>query len=464
MNRIAELDHRYIWHPFTQMKDWLREEPIVIISGKDSTLEDINGNIYLDANSSIWTNIHGHNNPYINDAVIKQLNKIAHSSALGLANEPASILASELVSAANPDTPSKRLEKVFFSDNGSTALEVAIKLAYEFIRRAGKTESPRFLSFQGAYHGDTIGAVSVGHIDLFHKAYSGLLFKTDTLPAPYCYRCKWNKAEPERADARKYRRCNWECIRQVHKQITEQKERGAPYSAIVYEPLIQGAAGMIPQPQHWLRQIAEIADENDILLIADEVFTGFGRTGAMFASHREDVQPDFMALAKAMTSGYMPMAATLTTKPVFNAFLGEYEEFKSFFHGHSFTANQLGSSAALASLQLLHSHECTRQRQRLISLMAEEIDGLWNLPAVGDIRREGLIAAVELVANPSTKEPFPYEQQIGLRVCKALARRGVLTRNVGDVIPVIPPYCTTDAQLRKMIAVLADAVQEVCAV
>src|ERR1041384_1413880 len=284
MHRLAQLDHRNVWHPFTQMRDWLKREPVVIVEGRGAVLRDVHGRTYLDGNSSIWTNLHGHGHPKINAALMRQLKKIAHSSALGLANEPASLLAAELVREANRVRHSAlsvpRLEKVFFSDNGSTSLEVALKLAYEFARRVKRRRSPRFLSLEGAYHGDTVGAVSVGHIDLFHKAYSGLLFKSDKVMAPYCYRCPFNRAKPERADARDYRKCNWECVGRVEHKFTAQKKQGNPYAAFVFEPLMQGAAGMIPQPTGWLRRAAEIARTHGAQLIAHEVLTGFGRTGA----------------------------------------------------------------------------------------------------------------------------------------------------------------------------------------
>ena len=279
MHPLAKLDRRYVWHPFTQMRDWLRRVPILIVKGEGARLWDAQGREYLDANSSIWTNLHGHNHPKINGAIRRQLGKISHSSALGLANEPASLLAGKLVEAARPP-----LRKVFFSDDGSTAMEVALKLAYTFARRAGRSQNPRFLTLDGAYHGDTVGAVSLGHVDLFHKAYAGLLFKTDKVMAPYCYRCPFNRAKPERADARDYRKCNWECVGKLEQKFAAQKKRGNPYAAFVFEPLMQGAAGMIPQPAGWLSRAAEIARASGALLIADEVMTGFGRTGVGEAS------------------------------------------------------------------------------------------------------------------------------------------------------------------------------------
>jgi adenosylmethionine-8-amino-7-oxononanoate aminotransferase len=367
-------------------------------------------------------------------------------------------------------------------------MEVALKLAYEYARRTGQTKNPRFLSLEGGYHGDTVGAVSVGHIDLFHQAYRGLLFKTDKVMSPYCYRCPFNRARPERADAREYRKCHWECVSLVEKKFTIQQKKGNPYSAMIVEPLMQGAAGMIPQPPGWLHEVAKIARRHGAQLIADEVMTGFGRTGSRvgvppatiptpqpasshfptlplshfppphFACHHEGVKPDFLALAKGLTGGYLPMAATLTTQAVFDAFLGDYSEFKTFFHGHSFTGNQLGSAAALASLELLQSPASTGARQQLQEVLREELQTLWPLPNVGDIRQVGLIAGVELVQNWRTRAPFALRERIGIRVCEAMAQRGVLTRPIGNVIVLMPPYCTTISQVRQIVRALHEAI------
>ncbi len=333
--------------------------------------------------------------------------------------------------------------------------------------RAGQ---PEFLSLAGAYHGDTVGAVALGHIDLFHQSYSGLLFNTDKVMSPYCYRCPFNRAKPERADARAYRKCNWECVGKVEQKFFAQKKKRNPYAAFVFEPLIQGAAGMIPQPAGWLKRVTQIARGHGALLIADEVMTGFGRTGVsnselrtpnsefLFASHHEDVQPDFLCLAKGLTGGYLPMAATLTTQKIFDAFLGEYGEFKTFFHGHSYTANQLGAAASLASLEILRSAESIRSRVKLEQKLCGELQPLWTLPNVGDIRQVGLSAGVELVKNWRTRRPFDLRERAGIRVCEAMAEHGVLTRPVGNVIVLMPPYCTTPAQLHKMVAALRDGI------
>ena len=496
MNHLAKTDQKFVWHPFTQMRDWLKHEPIVIVEGRGTVLRDAKGREYLDANSSIWTNLHGHRHAKINAAISRQLKKISHSSALGLANEPASLLAEKLVQAVKladqrigakpsgkqkpgPATRQPSLNKVFFSDDGSTALEVALKLAYEFTRRtrgptteraASRTLKPRFLSLAGAYHGDTIGAVSLGHIDLFHKAYGGMLFSTDRVMSPYCYRCPFNRARPERDDARNYRQCHWECVGKVEQKFSAQKKKGNPFAAFVFEPLMQGAAGMIPQPEGWLQQVTAIARSHGALLIADEVMTGFGRTGGtpavpksntLFASHHENVQPDFLCVAKGLTGGYLPMAATLTTQKVFDAFLGEYEEFKTFFHGHSFTGNQLGAAAALASLDILQSQNSIRTRQNLEKNLRQELPLLWSLPNVGDIRQIGLIVGIELVKNWRTREPFALRDRIGIRVCEAMARHGVLTRPIGNVIVLMPPYCTTPSEAHKMVSALSKSVREV---
>ena len=506
MTPLARLDHAHVWHPFTQMRDWLRREPIVITAGRGAVLRDVHGREYLDANSSIWTNLHGHNHPKLNAALRRQLGKIAHSSALGFANEPASLLAEKLVSIADCRLPiadsrtgagtrpnrqsaigNRQLQKVFFSDDGSTAMEVALKLAYEFTRRTrGPQTKPRFLSLTGAYHGDTVGAVSLGHIDLFHKAYAGLLFKTDQVMSPYCYRCPFNRAKPERADAREYRKCNWECVGKVEAKCAAARKRGNDYAAFVFEPRMQGAAGMIPQPDGWLKRVTDIARGHGALLVADEVMTGFGRTGAgekvgkreselgalarlptfppahfRTGSATEGVTPDLLALAKGLTGGYLPMAATLTTQAVFDAFLGEYEEFKTFFHGHSFTGNQLGAAAGLASLELLAGEASVKARARLEEDLRRELKSLWSLPNVGDVRQVGLVAGVELVRDWRTREPFALTERAGIRVCEAMARRGVLTRPIGRVVVLMPPYCTTRAQVRRMVGALREAVEEV---
>ncbi|HXJ75290.1 MAG TPA: aminotransferase class III-fold pyridoxal phosphate-dependent enzyme, partial [Candidatus Dormibacteraeota bacterium] len=318
-----------------------------------------------------------------------------------------------------------------------------------------------------------LGAASVGHIDLFRRAYAGLLFGSDQVMAPYCYRCPFNRAKPERADARTYRRCRWECVEQFELACARQKKRRQPYAGFVFEPLMQGAAGMIPQPEGWLKQVTEIARAQRTLLIADEVMTGFGRatspsqgaaqdsrgSAALFACQEAGVRPDLLCLAKGLTGGYLPMAATLVTREIFEAFLGEYEEFKTFFHGHSYTGNQLGAVAALASLDLLETGASRRSRARLERQLSEGLAGLWDLPNVGDIRQVGLVAGIELVRDWRTRAPFELRARAGMRVCEAMAQRGVLTRPIGNVLVLMPPYCTTPAQLEKILTAVREGIE-----
>jgi adenosylmethionine-8-amino-7-oxononanoate aminotransferase len=433
------------------MRDWAKHEPIVLERGKGAVLEDVRGKKYLDGNASIWTNLHGHGHPQINRAIQNQLRKVAHTSALGLANEPASLLAEKLVKAA-----SRPLRKIFFSDNGSTAIEVALKMSHEFARRTGRSRSPRFLSLGGAYHGDTAGAASLGHINLFGKGYRGLLFKSDEVMSPICYRCPFNRAEPDRNDARLGRKCKWECVGKVEEKVGRKK-----YAAMVVEPRVQGAAGMIMHPEGWLHRVTGAVRASGAQLIADEVMTGFGRTGAMFAAQKEKVVPDFLCLAKGLTGGYLPMAATLTTQNVFDAFLGEYEEYKTFFHGHSYTGNQLGAAAALASWKLLCDSKNRMRRKALEKVFSRELRALWSLAAVGDIRQEGLVVGVELVDDWRKRKAFPLKSQVGARVCEQMAKRGVLTRSIGNVVPLLPSYCTTDAQVKRMVRVLRESIEVV---
>lgn len=492
----AELDKAYIWHPFTQMQDWLCADPIVIQSGKGAVLKDTKGRRYLDANASIWTNLHGHNHPKINRAIVAQLKKISHSSALGLANEPASFLAEKLIKAlelrefkfpkstneARENSENRnhenhedgeifnhemqfhrqpKLAKVFFSDDGSTAMETALKLHHQFIYHTRPQISPRYLSLEGSYHGDTLGSMSLGHSTLFHKPFEKIRFPVDRVMAPYCYRCPYNRAEATPADARHTRRCHWECIDQVKQKIEQAQNENKPYTAFVIEPLIQGAAGMIAHPKGYLAKLSTILRQYDLQLIADEVMTGLGRTGGFIACHQEGVVPDYLALAKGLTGGYLPMAATITTQEVFESFLGPYESFRSFFHGHSFTGNQLGSAAALANLSILQSESSNQKRKQLAQWLADALHRLWHLPQIGDIRQVGLIAGIELVADRATRKPYPLANQIGIKVCQAMSKRAVLTRPIGNVIVIMPIYCMSKRQLDTLFYTLTESIKEV---
>lgn len=469
--QLAALDQRYVWHPFTPMRDWLRSDPTVIVAGQGPYLRDAKGRRYLDANASIWTNLHGHAHPRINRAITRQLKRIAHSSALGLANEPAALLAEQLVKLAP-----RSLKKVFYSDDGATAVEVALKMAFQFWQHVRPTlHAPRFtfLKLESAYHGDTVGAMSLGDIEVFHHTYRPLMFRTRKVMAPYCYRCPFNRARPERADARTCRKCRWECIAQVEQALCRSRKHpvgrscgvrreACDIAAAAIEPLIQGAAGMIAHPSGYLKKFAALCRQRDVLLILDEVMTGFGRTGTMFACEQERVAPDLLCLAKGITGGYLPLAATLTSRRVFDAFLGEFAERKTFFHGHSYTANQLGCAAGLASLEIF-------KRERVLATIAvrgraldELLPRFWSLSHVGDVRRVGLIAGIELVRDWRTRAPYRWEDRVGARVCEIARKHGVLSRPIGNVLLIMPPYCITEDQLEQICDAMVKGIRETC--
>ncbi len=456
------------------MRDWLRSESTVIVAGEGAYLVDARGKQYLDANSSIWTNLHGHRQSRINRAIIRQLHRIAHSSALGLANEPAAVLAERLIRLAPPS-----LKKVFYSDDGATAVEVALKMAFQYWRQngsplsqhhrwvPGKTQRLSFLTLEEAYHGDTVGAMSVGGISTFHRAYKSLLFRTEKVMAPYCYRCPFNRAKPERADACVYRKCQWECVSLVERKLAgSTRKRGKSsqqrFAAAVIEPLIQGAAGMIIHPHGYLKRFAAQCRQHDIPLILDEVMTGFGRTGTMFACEQENVRPDFLCLAKGLTGGYLPMAATLTSQRIFDGFLGDYAGKKTFFHGHSYTANQLGCSAALANLETFEKEGTLRKITARAADLRAMLQEFWQLSHVGDVRQTGLIAGIELVRDWKTRKPYRWDERVGVRVCEEAKKEGVLMRPIGNVLVIMPPYCITPAQLGRICDVLKRSIRKVC--
>jgi adenosylmethionine-8-amino-7-oxononanoate transaminase len=421
---LADKDHRYLWHPFTQMKDWLAEEPVIIESGEGAMFRDTKGREYIDANSSIWTNLHGHRHPAITQAIKDQLDQIAHSSFLGLSNAPAIQLAEKLVNIAP-----RGLTRVFYSDDGSTAMEVAVKMALQYWQHRQQPQRTKFVAFADAYHGDTLGAVSLGGIDLFHAMFKPLLFDVIRV-----------------------------------KDMTQLRGVvGEKLAAVVIEPLIRGAAGMKLWPRGLLKELRAFCTENGALLVVDEVMTGFGRTGKMFACEHEGVTPDLMAVAKGLTGGYLPLAATLMTEEIFAAFLGDYSEFKTFFHGHSYTGNQLGCAAALANLQVFEEERTLEKLQPMCERLRAGLEALRTLPHVGDVRHLGMVGAVELFKDVTTKEPFPLTDKMGMKVCAEMRQRGVLTRPIGNTIVLMPPYCISVAQLDRVLSVLAESIRIVVA-
>jgi adenosylmethionine---8-amino-7-oxononanoate aminotransferase len=442
--QLAKWDRRYLWHPFTQMQEWAQEEPLIIERGKGSYLIDTEGKKYLDGTSSIWVNLHGHRHPILDRAIKKQLDKIAHSTFLGLSNPPAIELARELIRIAP-----KGLSRVFYSDNGSTAVEIALKMAVQYWQQRHPKAGPKntFLHLKLAYHGDTIGAVSVGNIALFHSRFKLLLFPTLEAEPPHCYRCPLKLTYPS---------CGMACIEPIEAII---KRRHRELAGLIIEPLMQAAAGMIPQPPGYLKRIRELCTKYHVLLIADEVATGFGRSGKMFACEHEGVTPDLMALSKGLTGGYMPLAATLTTKDIYRGFLGRYDEFKTFFHGHSFTGNPLGCSVALASLHIFRQEKTLARLSSKIKLFSRLLTPLAALPQVGDIRQRGLMAGVELVMDKQTKAPYPLSAKAGHNVAAIARSKGLILRPIGNVLVLIPQLSISKDELKKTVEILKQSIE-----
>lgn len=441
---LKRWDRNYIWHPFTQMLEWMREEVIIIAEGEGNYLIDTNGNRYLDGVSSLWVNIHGHRRKEIDQAIKNQIDRISHSTLLGLSNIPSILLAKKLVEITPPS-----LEKVFYSDNGSTAVEIALKISFQYWQNLGHGTKKKFISLNNAYHGDTIGAVSVGGIDLFHRIYNPLLFPSYRIPSPYCYRCEFDLHYPS---------CNLACADPLEDILSRNAEEIA---GLIVEPIVQAAGGIIVSPSGYLRKIYEISRKYNIIFIADEVATGFGRTGKMFACEHENIDPDIMAISKGITGGYLPLAATLTTSEIYNAFLGRYEELKTFFHGHSYTGNPLACAAALANIEIFESEEVIKRIQEKISLLERLLKNFHELEHVGDIRQKGLIAGIELVKNKETKEPYPIAERKGHRVILEARKKGVILRPLGNVIVIMPPLSISNDELIYLMDVVYHSIKKV---
>ncbi|MFN3395383.1 MAG: adenosylmethionine--8-amino-7-oxononanoate transaminase [Thermodesulfovibrionales bacterium] len=445
---LEDSDRNYIWHPFTQMKDWVNEKPIIISEGKDCFIKDIYGNWYLDGVSSLWVNIHGHRRKEIDEAIKEQLERIAHSTMLGLSNVPAIKLAERLVGIINSSlmTHHSSLNKIFYSDNGSTSVEVALKMAFQYWVHKGIKGRDKFLSLKYAYHGDTLGAVSVGGVDIFHKTFEPLLFKTYKAPSPYCYRCELDLSYPD---------CSMACLNEMEKIM---KEHSGEIAALIIEPLVQAAGGIIVSPPGYLKGVRQLCTKYNILMIADEVATGFGRTGRMFACEHEGVIPDIICLSKGITGGYLPLAVTITTEEVYNAFLGEFKELKTFFHGHSYTGNPLACAAALASLDIFEKEKTLENLNPKIELLEKYLSDLANLDHVGNVRNKGLIAGIELVKDKGTKEPYPWQQKMGWKVAYYARDKGVLIRPLGNVVVIMPPLSISTDNLEQLMKVIKEAI------
>lgn len=441
---MAAKNKEYVWHPFTQMKQYIEENPVIITHGKGRKLFDMQGNSYWDGVSSIWLNVHGHCVEEINEAIRDQLNLVAHSTLLGMANVPSVLLAEKLVKLMP-----KGLKKVFYSDAGATSVEIAIKMAYQYWQHKGKPEKQHFITMKEAYHGDTIGAVSVGAIDLFHETYRSLLFPSIKISYPFVYRSPYGEDRGR--------------IVQKHLEELEKtlETRGHEIAALIVEPIVQGASGIIVMPEGYLRGVRELCTKYDVLMIADEVATGFGRTGKMFACEHEDVTPDILTAGKGITGGYLPVAITVTTDEVYNAFLGEYEEQKTFFHGHSYTGNPLGCAAALANLDLFEKTSLVDEVAHKSMYLEKRLKEFYELEHVGDIRQKGFMAGIELVKDKETKEPYEWKERVGVLVCRRTRELGMLLRPLGNVIVFMPPLASTIEELDEMLSILRQAISDI---
>lgn len=437
-----KIDKKYVWHPFTQMQDWEKDDICIIELAKGNYLYDTNGKKYLDGVSSLWVTLHGHNHPTINRYVNKQLKKLDHSTMLGLSNTPAVELAEKLIEIAP-----KGLSRVFYSDAGSTAMEIALKIAYQFWQQQPDTEAlevsaskkkTKFLTLKEAYHGDTIGSVSLGGMDLFHAIYKPLLFKTIQLPTPYhCYGNKPTLKESIAALEKAFKK--------YHKEL----------AGFIIEPLVQGAAGIYTAPKGYLKAARALCTKYNVLMICDEVAVGFGRTGKMFACEQEGVTPDIMAIAKGISGGYLPLAATLTTEHIYNSFKGTFGSCRTFYHGHTYTGNPLACAAALGSLEVFKKEKTLEKLQPKIQQLARELQRFNQLTVVKDIRQCGFIAAIEL-------GDFSYAAAMGHKVCKAARARGLIIRPLGNNIVFMPPLSLTSKEITWMLKVIYECIEDVC--
>jgi len=442
---LKQWDHQFLWHPFTQMQQWTAEDPVIIARGEGNELIDISGRRYLDGVSSLWCNVHGHNRVELNHAIESQLGAIAHSTLLGLTHAPAVELAKRLVDV----TPSG-LSRVFYSDSGATSVEVAIRMALQFWQLTGQPQKTKLASLAEDYHGDTLGAVSVGYSEQFHHFYKAVLPETVRLTPPHVWRWRDWLSETEALE------------RAVGDAQRLLSEHGNQLAALVVEPVMQGAVGMWSQPSGYLRALRELTTEHEVLLVCDEVATGFGRTGTMFASEQEKVLPDLMCLAKGLTGGYLPLAATLTTERVYSAFLGLPDEGRTFYYGHTYTGNPVGCAVALASLDLFDTEHVIEGLAKKIQRLTTQLDSqMKHLRHVADIRQRGLMVGIELARDPATRAPYASDERIGARVTVAARAHNVIIRPLGDVIVLMPPLSIRLSEIDSLVSAVRQAIVSV---
>ena len=444
-DKLKQLDHSYLWHPFTQMQEWVGEEPCIISEGDGHYLIDVHGRKYLDGVSSLWCNVHGHRKKEIDDAVKAQLDRIAHSTLLGLSHVPGIQLAEKLIAIAP-----KGLQRVFYSDNGATAVEIALKMAVQYCQLKGTKQRTGIATLAESYHGDTVGSMSMGYSETFHRFHKSLLFPVLRITPPHLFRYGQSMSESAALAA---------AMNEAEETLGQNKDSLA---ALVMEPLMQGAAGMWSQPVEYVKAMAELCRRSGILFVLDEVATGFGRTGKMFAAEHAGVTPDILCLAKGITGGYLPLAATVTTEEVYSAFLGDYNEFKTFFHGHTYTGNPLGCAAALASLELFERENIIEKMQPRIACLHRRLASEFlRLPHVSDVRQWGYMIGIELVEDKKSLKNYATERRIGHKVIVAARNHGVMIRPLGDVIILMPPLTITDDELTTLLNVVYDCIRNV---
>lgn len=442
--QLINKDLNYVWHPFTQMGVYGQSTPIIIEKGRGSYLYDTNGKKYLDGYASLWVNVHGHNNKQLNHAIHRQLKKIAHSTLLGSSNIPSIELAEQLVSI----TP-QSLQKVFYSDTGSAAVEIAIKMAYQYWKNLNQPQYAnkcKFLTLQNGYHGDTLGSVSVGGIDTFHQIFEDLIFENIQITSPSLYQSQYNTEEA----------MLHAILDEIESTLRQQADEIVGF---VIEPLIQGATGLFVHPHGFLKGVEQLCKKYNILLICDEVAVGFGRTGKMFACEHEQVEPDIMCLGKAVTGGYLPLAATLTSQHIYDAFLSDSHGVNTFFHGHTYTGNQLVCAVALENIELYKKNQVIRHIQQTSKLLHNELHKLATHNHVGDIRGRGLMYGVELVADKASKHPLSIDQvEAIIAECKA---RGLMIRNLENVVTFVPILTMSNKEIKKMVHIFTKSLSTI---
>lgn len=441
---LAQRDLKHIWHPCSQMKDYEALPPIPIESGSGAVLTDVSGNTYLDCISSWWCNLHGHSHPAMNAAISRQLDKLEHVIFANFTHEPAVTLAEKLVELTPPG-----LDKVFFSDNGSAAVEIAMKMSFHYHQQTGQFQRKRFAALADAYHGETLGALSVSDLDLYSQIYKPLMLDVLRLPAPDCYRCARGLDRSS---------CDAPCFEDTQAVLADY---GESLSAVLVEPLIQGAAGMKIYPPIFLKKLSEAAKASGAHLIADEIAVGFGRTGTLFACEQAQISPDFMCLSKGLTGGYMPMSAVMTTNQVYEAFYDDYGSLRAFLHSHTYSGNAMACAAALASLELLMNEHSLAHTARKGAYLAEKTrQKAEGNPRVGEVRSLGMLTAIELVSDPDSKAGFPFEERVGYQIYQRALKKGLLLRPLGNVLYFLPPYCITEAQMDTMVSVCFECIDD----